>query len=57
MADHGALLDIKECFRCKGATVVECPDCCGIGQGKQITLFVFLERIYHDAFIFFEFLT
>jgi hypothetical protein len=52
MADHGALLDIKECFRCKGSTVVECPDCGGIGQGTQI----FLERIYHDTFIFFEFL-
>lgn len=33
MADHGALLDIKECFRCKGEAVVECSECSGVGQG------------------------
>lgn len=57
MADHGALLDIKECFRCKGETVVECPECGGIGQGRQITTVFSFARMYNHTFLLFKFLT
>lgn len=40
MADHGTLLDIKECFRCKGERVCECIECGGVGKvGLQQILF------------------
>lgn len=32
MADRGALIDAKVCFRCKGESILKCLDCDGKGK-------------------------
>ena len=38
LANHGALIDVAACFRCKGDRVCDCDECGGVGKGEYLCM-------------------